>query len=223
MQIAQIEARPREVRGTRACRRLRNQGLVPAVIYGRDEPNVLLTLRHEDIDELMESHAFVVEVQWDGQQENAQIKEVQYGALGDEVMHVDLVRISLTEKVTVGVPVEPHGDAAGVAEGGIQELVLHEVEVECLPTAIPEQIRVEVEELEIGDNLTVADLEFPVGVEPVTDPETVVVTVVPPAELEEEEEEPEELLLEPELIGREAEEEPGEEVEFPEEEEEEPE
>ncbi|MFO8008447.1 MAG: 50S ribosomal protein L25 [Candidatus Brocadiia bacterium] len=210
MDIAEVKARPREARGSRACRRLRHQGLIPAIIYGRGEPNVLLTLREQDVEELVEEHAFIVQVSWDGVQENAQIKEVQYDALGDEIVHVDLVRISLTEHIVVSVPVETHGDAVGVTEGGVLETVQHDLEVQCLPMAIPDSIIVEVSELAIGDNLTVGDLQFPEGVEPVTDAETVVVTVVPPSELEEEEEAPEELLLEPELIG--AEEEEGEEL-----------
>ncbi len=207
MDIAEIEARPREVRGSRACRRLRHQGLIPAIIYGRGQPNVLLTLREQDVEELVEEHAFIVQVGWDGVQENAQIKDVQYDAFGDEIVHVDLVRISLTERIVVAVPVETHGDAVGVSEGGVLETVQHELEVECLPMAIPDSIMVEVAELAIGDNLTVGDLRFPEGVEPVTEADTVVVTVVPPSELEEEEEEAEELLLEPELIGAEEEEE----------------
>jgi len=212
MEIPEIDARPRDERGSRASRRLRGQNLVPAVIYGRGDPNVLLTLRRADVEQLVEDNAILVHVSWDGQEENAQIKQIQYDALGDDVQHVDLVRISLTETVTVAVPVETHGDAAGESEGGVLELVTRAIQVECLPTAIPEQIDVEVEELQIGDNLTVGDLSFPEGVTPVTHLGTVVVTVVPPLGLTEEEEEPEELLLEPELIGREAE---GEKIELP--------
>ncbi len=210
MDIAQIEARPREARGTRACRRLRRQELVPAVLYGRGQPGVLLTLREGDVEHLAADRTFIVQVNWNGQQENAQIRELQYDALQDHITHVDLVRISLTETITVAVPLEPRGEAPGVAEGGVLELVMHELEVECLPTAVPEEIRIEVGKLEIGDNLTVADLTLPEGVSAVAEPDTVVITVVPPAELEEEEE-GEEALLEPEVIGEAAEEGPQEE------------
>ncbi len=206
MEIAEIQARPREVRGTRDCRRLRRQGLTPAVLYGRGEPNVLLTLREEDVEHLVETHAPIVQVSWDGQQENAQIRDIQYDALEEDILHVDLVRISLTERAVFTVAVNTHGTAAGEPEGGVLELVSHEVEVECLPTEVPESITVEVDELDIGDNLTVGELAFPPGVTPVTDADTVVVTVVPPTEVEEEEVAPEELILEPEVIGEEVEE-----------------
>ncbi len=206
MDIAEIEARPREVRGSRDCRRLRRQGLLPAVLYGRGEPNVLLTLREEDVEELIESRSPIVQVNWDGRQENTQIRDIQFDALEEDILHVDLVRISLTESAVFTVQVQTHGTAAGETEGGVLELVSHAIEVECLPTEVPDSITVEVEELEIGDNLTVGDLAFPAGVTPVTDLDTVVVTVVPPTEIEEEEVAPEDLMLEPEVIGEEVEE-----------------
>lgn len=205
MDILEVEAKPREARGSVACNRLRKQDLVPAVLYGHGEPNVLLSMKRRALEHLIEDHNFIVCLAWDGQRDNAQMKEIQYDALGDHVVHVDFMRISLTETVTVSVPIETHGEAAGVADGGIVDLVMHEIEIECLPTAIPEKLRVEIAELGIGDSLRVADLVLPEGVTAAEEPEAVVVNVAPPAEEEEEEvaglaEEG----LEPELIGREA-------------------
>ncbi|KPK57514.1 MAG: hypothetical protein AMK73_10080, partial [Planctomycetes bacterium SM23_32] len=167
---------------------------------------LLLTVRARDVQELLEEHAFIVRVNWDGRQEAAQLREVQYDALGDDIVHVDFVRISLTETVTVSVRVETHGEPAGVSEGGVLDVREHELEVECLPSAIPERLRVEVAGLNIGDDLRVRDVAFPEGVTPTADPDAVVVVVLPPTELEEGELEgiPEEMLAEPELIGREA-------------------
>jgi large subunit ribosomal protein L25 len=220
MDIPTIDAWPREERGSRACRRLRRRGLVPAVMYGRGEPNVLLTLQEKEIESLMERHTLIFEVEWDGQKTPVQIKEIQYDALGEDVLHTDLGRISLDETVQVSVSVETQGEAVGVAdEGGVLEVVLHELEVECLPTDIPESIEADVSELAIGDDLRVRDLILPDRVEALPDPNTVVVTCVPPMEMvteEEEEELAEEFMAEPEVIGAEEEEE-----EFPEEVEEE--
>lgn len=206
MDIAEIEARPRQERGSRACQRVRKQGLVPAVIYGHGQPNVLLCLRRSSVEQLLEKRTFIVQVNWGGKRESAQIREIQYDALGDEVVHVDFVRISLSEAVTVSVPVESHGEAVGVVEGGMLDLREHQLEVECLPTAIPEQIRVEVSQLGIGDGLRVRDIQFPEGVKPIADADMVVVVIAPPAEVVEEEAEvlPEEIAAEPEVIGREA-------------------
>jgi large subunit ribosomal protein L25 len=204
MDIPQIEARPREVRGSRACRRLRRLGLVPATLYGRKKENVLLSVSRRDMDKLIQARAVIVQVNWDGQQDAAQITEIQYDAFGDQIEHVDFVRISLTEKVTVSVRVETHGQPAGVAAGGVLDLREHELEVECLPTAIPEKIRLEVSQLETGDALRVRDVQFPEGVTPTADPDLVVAAVVQPIEEEAEaaEEAPAEAIAEPEVIGR---------------------
>jgi len=209
MDIPTIKAWPREERGTRACRRLRRRGLIPVVLYGRGDPNVLLTVKSTDLQHLLDEHNMILEVQWDGDATPAQLREVQRDPLGDEIAHADLGRISLTETVQVAVSVELHGEAPGVEEGGVLELVLHEVEVECLPSNIPENIRVEVGELNIGDDLRIGDLQFPEDVVPTENPDAVVVTCVPPMEMVEEAEEAvgEELMAEPEVIGKAAEEE----------------
>ena len=208
MDIAELQAQPREARGLRACRRLRRQGLVPAVVYGHGEPNVLLSVRCSDVEKLLEERNFIVQVRWDGRDENAQVKEIQYDALGDDILHVDLQRISLTETITVSVPIEVHGEAAGVKAGGVLDVQLHDVEVECLPTAVPEKLRAEVAALEIGDDLRVSDLTLPEGVAVTEDADAVVVVIAPPADVEEEE--PEGLdaegTAEPEVIGRPADE-----------------
>jgi len=212
MEVHEIAAQPRDVNGTRACRRLRKQKLVPAVLYGHGEANVMLALPNEAIQKALDERALVLKVVWDGREDTAQIKEVQYDAVGDNVLHVDLARISLTETLTVTVPVKTHGQPRGVDEGGALELLEFELEVECLPTDIPESIRVEVADLGIGESLTIADLAFPEGVTPMGEPDAVVVTVAAPIEEAEEEElAPEQMLAEPEVIGREAKPEEGEE------------
>ena len=207
MDIAELEAQPREARGLRPCRRLRKQGLVPAVVYGRGAPNVLLSVRRSDIEKLLEDHNFIVQIRWDGRDESAQVRAIQYDALGDYVIHMDLQRISLTEAIIVRVPVDVHGEAMGVKAGGLLDIQLHEVEVECMPTAVPESLRVEVADLEIGDDLRVSDLPLPEGVKVIADADAVVVVIAPPTDLEEEEPEglAEDATAEPEVIGRAAE------------------
>ncbi len=209
MELTQIPALPRKVRGSRACRRLRREGRVPVIMYGRQQGNSLLSISLEDAEFLVREHAYIVELQLDGESENAQIREIQYDALGDDILHLDMVRISLTETITVSVPVDVHGEPEGLEEGGTLDIELHELEVECLPTNIPENIRVEVAHLGIGDTVRVSDAEIPDGVTCLEDPEAPIASVVPP---QQEAEEPEELLeteilAEPEVIGREEEEE----------------
>jgi len=212
MELMQIDARPREARGSRECRRLRKLGLVPAVLYGRKQDNILLSISRRDVEKLLASRVVIVEVNWDGRREAAQVKEIQFDAVGDLVEHVDFARISLTETINVRVRIETHGDPVGVAEGGVLALREHELEVACLPTAIPERIRVEVSALAIGDTLRVRDIQFPEGVAATADPDMAVVAVEAPVELPAEEAAglPEEAQVEPEVIGRKAAEEEGE-------------
>jgi large subunit ribosomal protein L25 len=205
MEVHEIAAQPRTLSGSRACRRMRKQELVPAVLYGHGQDNVMLALSNEAILKALRERALVLKVVWGGQEDTAQIKEVQYDAVGDNVLHVDLARISLTETLTVTVPVKTHGEPRGVSvDGGVMELLEFELEVECLPTDIPENIRVEVADLGIGDSLTIADLVFPEGVVPTGEPDMVIVSVVEPAaEPVAAEAAPEAALAEPEVIGRE--------------------
>ena len=185
---------------------MRKLGLVPAVLYGRGQENVLLCVSSRDMGKLLASRAYVVQVNWDGRQDTVQIKDIQFDALGDAVEHVDFLRISLTETVTVSVRVETHGDPVGVAEGGVLAVREHELEVTCLPTAIPGRIRVEVAQMSTGDVLRVRDIQFPEGVTPTADPEMAVVAVVEPTEVPVAEEVavPGEAPTEPEVIGRKA-------------------
>jgi len=208
MDIGEVAAQLRQERGTRACGRLRRQGFVPGVLYGGGGPPVNLSLDLEQIEGLIQAHTFIIRVTWDGQSENVQIKAAQFDALGDHIIHVDLTRISLTEMITVSVPVLMHGEPAAVADGGVLEQLLHEIQVDCLPTAVPEQIRVEVGELALHERLTLGDIVFPDGVRPTADPETPVVVVASATEEVEEEEALEALeAAAPEVIGREAEQE----------------
>jgi large subunit ribosomal protein L25 len=167
-----------------------------------------MTIREHDLDELMMEHTSIVELNWDGQEQPAQIKEIQFDELNDRIIHADFARISLTERIEVTVPIETHGEAEGVREGGVLEMQTHTVEVECLPEDIPDSLEVEVSHLEIGDAVRVKDVPFPEKLTPLSNPEAVLVAVVPPTEEPEEEEELlEEVVTEPELISREEEEE----------------
>ncbi len=211
MDIPEIQAWSREESGTRPSRRLRKSGKIPAVMYGRGEGNVMLAVDEDEIEELLARHALIWQINVDGESTPVQLKEVQYDALGEKVLHADLGRISLSETVEVAVSVETEGEPIGVREeGGVLEVVRHEIDVECLPTEIPENITVDVSELDIGDDLRIHDLDLPEEVEAVGEPHTVIVTCVPPMEMVGEEEEEaltEEFMAEPEVIGAEEEEE----------------
>jgi large subunit ribosomal protein L25 len=202
MDIPVIIAQARQEVGTSAARRLRKQGHVPAVIYGRGAENINLTLDSRSFERLLASHTFVLAVEYDGEPVNVQVKAIQYDHLGDRIIHADLTRISLTDMIHISVAIEVHGQPKGMEDGGVLDMLLHEVNVACLPMAVPSGLRVEVEHLGIGDSLTLGEIALPDGVSLVDDAETPVIVILAPAR-DEEEETAEEAAdsLEPEVIG----------------------
>jgi large subunit ribosomal protein L25 len=197
-----LVSRPRQSQGTHAARRLRREGLIPAVVYGHKETVLSIALVKDDLLKALRLGARVVDLQADGKQEKALIREVQYDHLGQEVLHVDFARVSADERITIVVPIELRGTAPGVTAGGLLDQPLHTLEVECLALQVPESIRVNIGELQIDGMIHVRDLKLPEGVKAMIDPEAIVVHVTPPQiEAEAPVAAPVE-TAEPEVIGR---------------------
>ena len=202
-----LHAKKREVSGSRACRRLRAEGLVPAILYGRKEEPEPLQIPSEELEETLRHPSRILELHVGRKKESVLVKAVQYDAFGSEVVHVDFVRVAMDEKVTLEVPVVLKG--APKQEHAVLQQALDAVEIECLPGDIPESFVAMVGHLQVGELVRVAQLEKPKGVRILTDPETIVATltlamkeeaVAAPAEAEV-------AAVEPELIGREKKEE----------------
>jgi len=198
-----VHAERRTERGSKAARRLRRAARLPAVLYGHKEEAVALTLPSAQFEALLRAGARMVDLDLDGAAQKVLIKDIQFDALGEDVLHVDFIRVAMDEAVEVTVPIEIHGTAAGVKAGGVLDVLLHGVLVTCLPEAIPESIRVRVDDLEIGRTLHLREVALPVGVAAVGDPETPVVAVHPPAVAVEEVPAEEEVPAAPEVIGKE--------------------
>jgi large subunit ribosomal protein L25 len=196
-QAIQLTVQPRSELGSRANKKLRDAGLIPAVIYGHKEAVVPVTLPKKEISRHIERGAHVFDLSLDGRSEKVLVKEVQYDHLGIEVLHVDFARVSLDEKVTVTVPLELKGTPKGEAEGGVLQQLLSDLEVECLVTDIPDVIRFNVSDLALDAVVHVRDLQLPDGVKALADEDGIVATV-----REVEEEAPAEGdTAEPEVIG----------------------
>lgn len=213
MAITSLKGNRRAGVGKSATRKLRAQGVVPAVYYGRGEDPIVLTVNAKEIDTLLHaggSTNVIVDLQVEGDagvDRKALIREIQRDPVLGSILHLDFQHISLTEKITVEVPIELTGLPIGVKDGGgILEHLLREVEVECLPTDIPSAITADVSALNIGDSLHVSDLSA-AGVEILTDRERTIATVVPPTVLEEAKPAEEAVAAEPELIAKEKKEE----------------
>lgn len=199
-----LKAEKRDELGTKAARRQRAKGLVPVVIYGHKKAPQSILLNYHDLAMEIQRHHRLLDVDIDGAVEKLLIKDVQYDYLGDTVVHLDLTRVNIDERVTVTVSVELKGTPAGINDGGVLDQILTEIELECLAFSIPESIKVSVKEMLIGDALKAGDLELPSGSMLITDPENCIATVKVVVDKDEESElgEGEEVTsAEPELIG----------------------
>ena len=158
----------RTTHGSRPVQRMRGEGLVPGVVYGRNLPPVQIAVNRRELSKLLHSKAgehALVTLRIDGEQaweKPALVKAVQHDPVDGHVVHVDFHAIVLTEKLRVRVPVMLKGESVGVKQdGGLMEQFLRDVEVECLPTEIPEAVEFDVSELKIGDTVHVSDLKSP--------------------------------------------------------------
>jgi large subunit ribosomal protein L25 len=207
-----LDIQARQGSGTLAATRLRKQGLLPAVVYGHKQATVPVALSHDEFVSALRHGARLVELNTDGSAEAALIQDVQWDHLGKDVLHVDFRRVSKDERVVVSVPLHLRGIAPGVSGGGILDQPLHVLNVECLVTAVPEAVRVNIVELQIGSSIKVKDLHLPEGVKAMNDPEAIVVQVnAPKVEAAAPAAAPAAESAEPEVIGRQAKPEEGEE------------
>jgi large subunit ribosomal protein L25 len=207
-----LEAKLRTETGKGAARTIRRDGYIPAVVYGHGAETRACKIPTKDFERLVAtgSHeSTLIDLKMDdGDLASVLVREVQIHPYRAEILHVDFLAVRKGEKVKLDVPVRLLGIAPGVKEGGIMEHLRHDVEIRCVPAKIPEALEFDITEMDIGDNLTVADLEAPEGVEILDDPGTTIASIVPPAVLKVEEEVEEveavegEEPAEPELVGR---------------------
>ena len=181
-----LKAQARDGRGKGAARKLRAQGLVPGVLYGHGVEPVSIALSGQELQHFFrQTHgaAMVVDLEVDGTVHMAIPREVQRDHLHGRYIHIDFLEVRRDEKVKMSIEIHEVGEAAGVKTGGVLEHHLRDVEIECLPGDVPEQIDADVTELELGDMIRVRDIVVPAGVTILTDPDTPVLSVVTPAAL----------------------------------------
>jgi len=168
--------------GKGGARKARAAGMIPAVLYGHGQESVALNVSARDFELAVRKQGGnpIIGLALDGGEHTALIRDVQYDPLTHDIIHLDFLRISLTEEIEVGVPIKLVGLPIGVKDGGgILEPILRELKVRCLPTTIPSGAEVDVSALNIGDSVHVGVISLP-GVTILTDPEVTVATVVPP-------------------------------------------
>lgn len=178
-----LEVSRREQTGKEVAKKLRREGRVPAVVYGGHREPVAITVDRKAVSELIQKSehgirsVFLLKMAGTDQQRHAMIKEVTIDPISRRMEHIDFVRVVMDEKIKVTVPVHLQGTAIGVKEGGLLDFQVRELHVECLPTAIPDSIDVDVQPLGGHDYYRIKDLKLPEGVKVLDDPERVVVGV----------------------------------------------
>jgi large subunit ribosomal protein L25 len=212
-----LTADERSERGTRAAKRLRREGLVPGVVYGGgDGEATSFTVNGRALRQVLVDGSALIDLQVAGKTRPVIVKDQQLHPVRGDVMHIDLLEVRLDEKIqtTVGVHVEGAEEAPGIKEGGVLEQVTHQLNIEALPTAIPDYVLVDVSGMEIAATMSLSELTPPEGVTFLDDPEeTVIATIVVPTEVEEPEIEEETELVGEEVEGEEVEGEEGAEAE----------
>ena len=184
-----IKAEKRDTFGKNASRRLRQQGRIPAILYGEGADTMPLVLDKKDVIAILKSDSgenTIFKVAFDSKTKDAMFKDLQIKAGTDELIHADLIHISMDKTIRVNVPLELQGEAVGVkTEGGFVDFMTREVEIECLPKDIPEQLMVDISGLHLHQSLKAGDVVTPEGVKLISDSATVIVLIAVPHKEEE--------------------------------------
>ncbi|MHC4475900.1 MAG: 50S ribosomal protein L25 [Planctomycetota bacterium] len=207
-----LKAQKREQTGSKSAARVRREGRIPAIVYGhKQEPEAISLDAHNLVEGIHHGHR-LIDVQIGRKKQKMLIKDLQYDYLGKDIVHVDLMRVDVSEIVKVTVPIELKGTAKGTHEGGIVEEHVDHLEVECKVTDIPETVVVWVKDVGVGDNIHAGDVELGEGVKLASDPSVLIVTCSLVAAAKSTEEVEAEMPVSPEVIGegKEAEEEASE-------------
>ncbi|MBN1289180.1 MAG: 50S ribosomal protein L25/general stress protein Ctc [Actinobacteria bacterium] len=192
-----LEAKTRTETGKSVARKIRKGGDVPGIIYGSGTESTPLTVSGVELQEILRGEAGVnalINLDIAGEDKASHlvmIKEMQKHPIKEMVLHIDFIAVARDEMVTMNIPLAVRGEeeSPGLKAGGTLQHSLWDVEVSCLPQNVPNHIYADVSQKEIGDQLRVSDLEFPEGVERVTEPEDIVLSVLAPRLVSEAEEE----------------------------------
>ncbi len=189
-----VDAEIRQEFGKNANRRTRASGRIPAIVYGSGLDSIAVSVDPKDLERILRTgagHNTIFKLTFEGNAKNVLIRDFQVDPVTEEFLHADFHTVIMDQLMTFQVPVEAVGIAEGVKlYGGVLDTVLREIELECLPTDLPDHIRVDVNHLGVGDSLRVGDVEFDESkIQVLSDSGQVVFNVIPPAVEEEAEEE----------------------------------
>lgn len=176
-----LSAERREKLGSAECRRIRASQRVPGNVYGHGEEPAAIAVAEDVLTPIVVSGHKVVDLELGGGTEKAILREVQWDTFGSRLVHFDLQRVSADERVTTEVAIETHGTSPGVVGGGMLELPLHTLRIQCPAIQIPDRIAVNINGVELGQSIHVRDIKVPDGIKILNDPDEVVLHVVRPS------------------------------------------
>ena len=194
MKQVTLSAIKREKTGKEISKKLRKQGLIPAIVYGPRFQPLPIAVKFNELESILIKHKgetllFNLELS-DGEPSKIQaiLKDYQIHPITDKIIHIDFLAIHEEETITLDIPLEFLGKPVGISKGGVLEILLHELTIECLPSNIPDKIYIDISNLDVGDVLHVKDVKVPEGIKVINDPEETVLTIVAEAEERAEEE-----------------------------------
>ena len=178
-----LEVTRRESSGKGVARKLRQQGRITAVVYGGHRESVAIDVDRKSVAELIQKSQhgvrsiFLLKMAGTDQQRHAMIKDIQMDPITRRMTHIDFVRVVMDELIRVTIPIHVTGTAIGVKQGGLLDFQVRELHVECLPTAIPDSIDIDISNLDVHDYVRIGDITLPEGVKVLDDTDRVVVGV----------------------------------------------
>jgi large subunit ribosomal protein L25 len=170
LETIELKAKPRVLKGNGPARALRREGSLPAVLYGPNTAPLMLSIKARDIDLILKNgglsrSVYNLVVEGDASPKSVMIRELQTNPVSRELLHADLYEVSMDRKIKVNVPVVTTGKSVGVELGGMLQIIRRELEVFCLPNAIPQNITIDVTDLNVGDSIHVEDIQAGEGIE----------------------------------------------------------
>jgi large subunit ribosomal protein L25 len=196
-----LKAEKRDTTGTKSAVKVRKAGRIPGIVYGHKKESIAVSFDAHSLVRSLHHGSRLFDIQIDKKKDKVLLKDIQYDYLGKEIIHLDLIRVDVSELVKVTVPIELKGIAKGTTEGGIVEEHLNHLEIECKVTDMPDAIVVLVKDIDVGDTIHAGDVELPEGVVLITPSTQVMVTCSLVAAAKSTEELEEEVPAAPEVIG----------------------
>lgn len=180
-----LSAGKREIKNRGYLNQLKRNGQVPAIVYGKGEESISITLQQRQLNRVFSLHGsrgiFSLEIEGESKPVMALIREIQRNPVSGQLIHLDFLTVSLDEKINSNVGILLNGEEEIMKKGGILQSGLKEVEVLCFPQDLPEYLAADISSLEIGDVLHAADLALPAGVEILSDMDSVIASVLAPS------------------------------------------